>query len=118
MEEETQPAPSVCPCLHAVQCFHLITRRCMRSLRIYKHRCSFWRTSSVSTVGLVPKYTAPIPLTAEKIKVLKSLMEHIAPRSKGKYFEDILRQQESASSGLHDQLLDEDDPEDHLLEFD
>ncbi|KAK4318799.1 hypothetical protein Pmani_010222 [Petrolisthes manimaculis] len=65
-----------------------------------------------------PKYTAPIPLTAEKIKVLKSLMEHIAPRSKGKYFEDILRQQESTSSGLHDQLLDEDDPEDHLLEFD
>ncbi|KAK3887880.1 hypothetical protein Pcinc_008030 [Petrolisthes cinctipes] len=70
---------------------------------------------SLHTVNLVPKYTALIPLTAEKIK---SLLEHIAPRSKGKYFEDILRQQESASSGLHDQLLDEDDPDDHLLEFD
>ncbi|KAK3885610.1 hypothetical protein Pcinc_010201 [Petrolisthes cinctipes] len=73
---------------------------------------------SLHTVDLVPKYTAPIPLTAEKIKDLRSLLEHIAPRSKGKYFEDILCQQESASSGLHDQLLDEDDPEDHLLEFD
>ncbi|KAK3893328.1 hypothetical protein Pcinc_002883 [Petrolisthes cinctipes] len=48
---------------------------------------------SLHTVDLVPKYTAPIPLTAEKIKDLKSLLEHIAPRSKGKYFEDILRQQ-------------------------
>ncbi|KAK3885522.1 hypothetical protein Pcinc_008354 [Petrolisthes cinctipes] len=48
MEEETQPAPSVCPCLHAVQCFHLITRR----LRLWLPCTIIAYTSSLLTFSL------------------------------------------------------------------